>query len=124
MEDFPKHYRANAAVFTCKLKKYEVSCSQFEHVLVTLMQFISVASDNYSPAGHQKIWYELDLDYLWPPHKGRAIPLGEILLVLMSHSDYTKANLLYGVCENTSLITTYDEKWCYPCPNSKHILVC
>ena len=28
--------------------------------------------------------------------------------------DYTKANLLYGVCENTGLITTYDEKVVLP----------
>ena len=79
------------------------------------MHFISVASDNYSPASHQKIWYDLDLDYLWPPHQGRAIPLGVILSVLMSDSsDYTKANLLYGVCENSGLITMYDEKVVLP----------
>ena len=79
------------------------------------MHFISVASDNYLPASHQKIWYDLDLDYLWPPHQGRSIPLGEILSVLASDSgDYTKANLLYGVCENTGLVTTYDEKVVLP----------
>jgi len=73
---------------------------------VTLTHFISVASDNYLPASHQKIWYDLDLDYLWPPHQGRSIPLREILSVLTSDSsNYTKANLLYGVCENTGLIT-------------------
>jgi len=44
-------------------------------------------------------------------HQGRAIPLGEILSVLTSDSsDYTKANLLYGVWENTSLITTYNKQ--------------
>jgi len=79
------------------------------------MHFISVASDKYSPAIHQKIWYDLDLNYLWPPHQGRSIPLGEILLVLASNSgDYTKANLLYGVCEITSLFTMYDEKVVLP----------
>jgi len=82
---------------------------------VTIMHFISIASDNYSPASHQKIWYNLDLNYLWPPHQGRAIPLREILSVLASDSsDYTKANLLYRVCENTGLITTYDEKVVLP----------
>jgi len=87
---------------------------------VTLTHFISVASDNYLPASHQKIWYDLDLDYLWLPHKGRAIPLGEILLVLASDSgNYTKANLLYGVCENAGLITTYDEKVVLPASEFK-----
>ena len=39
----------------------------------------------------------------------------EILSVLASDGgDYTKANLLYGVCENTSLITTYNEKVVLP----------
>ena len=81
-------------VYKCKLKKYKVSFTQFERILVTLMHFISVASDNYLPASHQKIWYDLDLDYLWLPHQGRSIALGEILLVLVSDSsDYTKANL-------------------------------
>ena len=87
---------------------------------MTLAYFISVASDNYLPASHQKIWYNLDLNYLWPPHKGRSIPLGEILSVLASDSgDYTKANLLYGVCENTSLITTYNEKVVLPASEFK-----
>ena len=54
-EDFPEHYRANIAVYRCKLKKYEVSFSQFEQILLTLTHFNSVASDNYSPASHQKI---------------------------------------------------------------------
>jgi len=80
-KDFPKHYRANAAVYKCKLKKYKVSFLEFERILVTLMQFISIASDNYLPASHQKIRYNLDLDYLWLPHQGRPIPLGEILSV-------------------------------------------
>ena len=79
------------------------------------MHFISIVSNNYLPASHQKIWYNLDHDYLWLPHQGRSIPLGEILLVLTSDSsDYTKANLLYGVCENTSLVTMYDEKVVLP----------
>ena len=79
------------------------------------MHFISIASDNYLPASHQKIWYNLDLDYLWLPHQGRPIPLREILSVLASDSsDYTKANLLYGVCKNTGLVTTYDEKVVLP----------
>ena len=57
----------------------------------------------------------MELDYLWPPHQGRPIPLREILSVLASNSgDYTKANLLYGVCENTGLVTTYDEKVVLP----------
>ena len=82
--------------------------------------FISVASDNYLPASHQKIWYDLDLNYLWLPHKGRAIPLGKILSVLTSNSgNYTKANLLYGVCENTGLVTTYDEKVVLPASKFK-----
>ena len=77
--------------------------------------FISIASDNCSPTSHQKILYNLDLNYLWPPHQGRPIPLGEILSVLTSdRSDYTKANLLYGVCKNTGLITTYDKKVVLP----------
>ena len=59
MKDFPKHYRANATVYTCKLKKYKASFSQFEQILVTLMHFISIAIDNYSPASDQKIWYDL-----------------------------------------------------------------
>ena len=63
-KDFPKHYRANATVYKCKLKKYKVSFPQFERILVTLTHFISVASDNYLPASHQKIWYDLDLNYL------------------------------------------------------------
>ena len=29
-EDFPKHYKANAAVYRHKLKRYKVSFSQFE----------------------------------------------------------------------------------------------
>jgi len=29
-KDFPKHYKANAAVYRCKLNKYKVSFSQFE----------------------------------------------------------------------------------------------
>jgi len=33
------------------------------------MHFISIASGHYSPASHQKMWYDLDLDYLWPPHQ-------------------------------------------------------
>jgi len=79
------------------------------------MHFISIASDNYSPASHQKIWYDLDLDYPWLPHQGRAIPLREIVSVLASNSsDYTKANVLYGVCENTGLVTMYDEKVALP----------
>jgi len=79
------------------------------------MHFIGIASVNYSPASHQKIWYDLDLNYLWLPHQGRAIPLGEILSVLTSNSsDFTKANLLYGICENTGLITMYDEKVVLP----------
>jgi len=88
------------------------------------MHFISVASDNYSPASHQKIWYNLDLNYLWPSHQERAIQQGEILLVLASDSsDYIRASLLYRVCENTGLITTYDKKVVLPTSKSKHILV-
>ena len=84
------------------------------------MHFIGISSDNYSPASHQKIWYDLDLHFLWLPHQGRAIPLGKILLVLTSDSsDYTKANLLYGVCKNMGLLTTYDEKVVLPASEFK-----
>ena len=84
------------------------------------MHFISLACDNCSLASHHKIWYDLELDFQWPSHQGRAITLQELLMVLASDSgDYPKANLLYGVCENTSLVTTYNKKVVLPASKSK-----